>query len=259
MDKKFLFFLIFAAAAFFGMASPDIYPYVMIIFRWLLIIGGIICTLAAIECFFSSFKNWYKNLQGFKNLEGFIQLLFRSGFKTSIVNFITLYRIFICPVLLLLLFNESQAFKWFLLSAFLTDALDGFLARKFNVVTKLGSRLDSIADDCLFIVAAIAIFYSHIEIFSQNIFAIIFLLSLLIIRTTILWLKHKKIVSALHTYANKAAAIVQALFILHCVFFQPSTSLFYCVIIFTAIALIEETIIIFYQNPLKENYKGIFF
>lgn len=255
MDKKFLFFLIFSAAACFGLASPDIYPYVITVFRWLLVIGGIICTLAAIECFFSALKNF----RSFQNFGSFIRLLFRSGFKTSIVNFITLYRILICPVLLLLLFNESPAFKWLLLSAFITDAMDGYLARKFNVVTKLGSRLDSIADDCLFIVALIALFHSYRQFLTDNKYTIVLLLSIFFIRTVVLWFKHKKIVSALHTYATKAAAVVQAIFFLYCVFFHPSTFLFYIVILVTIIALIEETIIIYHQNPLRENYKGIFF
>jgi len=46
----------------------------------------------------------------------------------------------------------------------LTDALDGYIARKFNQVTNLGKILDPIADKTLLISAFVFIYNSNLEI-----------------------------------------------------------------------------------------------
>lgn len=80
----------------------------------------------------------------------------------NLPNLISLSRICLTPLLLLLIiFNEalgkSWAFYFFLLLA-LTDAVDGFLARKFNCETKCGAMLDPWADKTVF-TAIIAILF----------------------------------------------------------------------------------------------------
>jgi len=74
------------------------------------------------------------------------------------VNAITLYRLLSAPVLLLLLvYGHLYIFKWLLALSFLTDAVDGYLARKFHVTSALGSILDSVSDDMTIAVAIIGI------------------------------------------------------------------------------------------------------
>ena len=54
--------------------------------------------------------------------------------KTSyyIINGITIYRIAAAPVLaLLIIYGNKDVFKWMLAISFFTDAIDGFLARRF--------------------------------------------------------------------------------------------------------------------------------
>lgn len=68
-------------------------------------------------------------------------------------NKITVFRIFIAPLFLLLYFAEIP--HVFLISALIfalgavTDALDGRIARKHNIVTNFGKFLDPIADKML--------------------------------------------------------------------------------------------------------------
>ena len=71
-----------------------------------------------------------------------------------IANVITIFRIaasivlLFCPVF-------SPAFYAFYIAAGLSDMLDGFVARKTDTVSKLGARLDTIADFVLVVVCLI--------------------------------------------------------------------------------------------------------
>ena len=70
----------------------------------------------------------------------------------NLPNFISLARLLSVPVLInLILSHEMVASFWVFLAASLSDALDGYLARKLKVRTELGSFLDPIADKALLI------------------------------------------------------------------------------------------------------------
>jgi len=191
--------------------------------------------------------------------ETIYSLIFQSGIKSSIVNLLTLSRIILSPLLLILLFNDYSSFKWVLLFAFMTDALDGFLARYWKVTTKLGARMDSVADDFLFSVALIAILYMHSAIFTDNIFILSLLIFILLFKILFLWYKHNTIISAMHTYLTKGAAFFQAVFFIHCIFFGPRTDIFYVTSIITMLAMVEEIIIIYLLKKLRQNVRGLFF
>lgn len=71
-------------------------------------------------------------------------------------NLITLARIGLAPIFLwalYLYFLPGETVGWYLVAAFIlisaTDGLDGAIARKRNIVTKLGKILDPIADKVL--------------------------------------------------------------------------------------------------------------
>src|SRR6185312_14290862 len=62
-----------------------------------------------------------------------------------LVNGITVYRMLAVFVLILLIMQHHwHVFRWLLLLSFLTDAIDGFLARRYGVISKAGAVLDSI-------------------------------------------------------------------------------------------------------------------
>jgi len=73
----------------------------------------------------------------------------------NIPNSITILRVMLVPVLAhFLLHGNYSAAIWVLLGAGISDALDGFIARRFNQLTYLGSVLDPLADKTLIIVSA---------------------------------------------------------------------------------------------------------
>lgn len=185
--------------------------------------------------------------------------LFLSNPFIRIVNLITLYRLFICILLGYLIEINSPYFKWVLLSAFITDVVDGYLARRWKVTSKVGARLDSAADDLLFITCIISLFYFHLLFLMQYSYIIIPVLLFFGIKFLLLICKHNRIVSGMHTYLTKASAFLQALFFITTAFWGPSDILFLIAIFSTIIAIIEEIVIIIISKRLKENTKGLFF
>jgi cardiolipin synthase len=80
----------------------------------------------------------------------------------NIPNFITLARVMSVPVIFWLLVNghSSSAFYVFLLAG-VSDAVDGFLAKRYKWTTELGAYLDPLADKVLIVSIYIALAVSH--------------------------------------------------------------------------------------------------
>jgi cardiolipin synthase len=78
----------------------------------------------------------------------------------TIPNLITIARLFLVPLTVwLIIYEKHELAFWTFVAAGVSDAVDGFLARTFNMWSDLGSYLDPIADKALlvslFIVAAL--------------------------------------------------------------------------------------------------------
>lgn len=79
-------------------------------------------------------------------------------------NLITLLRIVCVPFLVILIFNQSYGYALVLfLCAGVSDAFDGYIAKRFNCITKLGKILDPIADKCLLVAVFVVLAY-HMHI-----------------------------------------------------------------------------------------------
>lgn len=70
----------------------------------------------------------------------------------SIPNLITLARIFLVPVVVWAIASNTMwiAFVLFLVAG-VSDAVDGFLAKRFHMTTELGAYLDPLADKALIV------------------------------------------------------------------------------------------------------------
>ena len=84
---------------------------------------------------------------------------------TNFVNFITIARIFLAPIILVfLIFGNYLVCLLLFFLAGLTDYFDGYFARKYNAVSELGEILDPIADKVLVVFILIGL---SVELDSQ--------------------------------------------------------------------------------------------
>ena len=67
-------------------------------------------------------------------------------------NFITIARILLVPFTVWLIISEAYGFAFFaFFAAGVSDGIDGYIARRFNLRTELGAYLDPIADKALLV------------------------------------------------------------------------------------------------------------
>jgi phosphatidylglycerophosphate synthase len=197
--------------------------------------------------------------QGQKKSTTIQTLLLESGNAVRVVNLITLYRIVTFPVLIILaLLHQFYIFKWLLLASFFTDAIDGFLARRYKATSILGAKLDSIGDDLTVLAAVVGLFVTELDFIKEQLTLLLILFGLFLIQLTLSLVRYKKI-SSFHTYFAKTAAVVTALFLLSVFFFEAIFyPLFYASYIITFLELIEESMIVFLLPEWKANVKGLY-
>lgn len=78
----------------------------------------------------------------------------------NIPNLLTLGRICAVPVIIWLILDRlMEAAFWVALAAAISDAVDGIIAKRFDMQTRLGAYLDPIADKALLVSVYIALGY----------------------------------------------------------------------------------------------------
>ena len=176
----------------------------------------------------------------------------------NIADWFSFYRIFAAPFLLLLIWFDVQLlFTWFLLISYLTDAIDGYLARKLKITSARGSQLDSIGDQITLVIGLIGLLYFETNFIQKNLVLILVVFTPYLLQMIIAYIKYGK-ATAFHTYFAKLSAILQSVFILWALFFSPEYSLFYIMIIIGLLETFEEIILIFMYTNWASDVKGIY-
>jgi phosphatidylglycerophosphate synthase len=160
-----------------------------------------------------------------------------------IINGITLYRMIAVPFLIYLaVTHQFNTFKWLLALSFFTDAIDGYFARRYKIISAFGARIDSIADDLNIIAAIIGMFIKNSEFLLIEIIPIIILLVLYLSQNILAFIKYHRMTSY-HTYVAKIAAVLQGIFLITFFFFSPVYWLLYITNIQTRKDIIEEKLL----------------
>ncbi len=125
----------------------------------------------------------------------------------NIPNILTTIRFLLIPVFYFVYFSSMEnnfmiSIVIFLISG-ITDVLDGYIARKYDMITKWGTLLDPLADKLMLLTALFCL--SSTKTISIWIFVLILSKEVLMILGGILLLKMRTVVSA--RYYGKAATL----------------------------------------------------
>jgi phosphatidylglycerophosphate synthase len=182
-----------------------------------------------------------------------------ASYPVKWVTGVTLYRTVAFPFLLLFIFtNRFDIFKWLLILSFLTDAVDGFLARKFNATSILGAKLDSIGDDLTILAAVIGLIVAKAEFMKTEWLIFAIPLGLFFMQLVASIIRYGKM-SSFHTYLAKIAAVLQGFFMCSMFLFQqPAYWLFYSTALVTTFELMEEIILVFVLREWKTDVRGLY-
>lgn len=83
--------------------------------------------------------------------------------RINIPNLITLARIVAVPVIVWLILDDDLLLAfWLFFAAGVSDALDGYIAKKFDCQTEMGAFLDPLADKALLVTAYLTLGYKGI-------------------------------------------------------------------------------------------------
>ena len=126
----------------------------------------------------------------------------------NLPNLISSIRILIAPLLFYFAFNKME--NWFLAALLFsgaTDVLDGYLARKLNQITKLGSHLDSWGDFTIYSTMAICAWIIWPEIVQREILYFSMILFSFMLPVWIGLIKYRRLTSY-HTWSVKLAVLV---------------------------------------------------
>ena len=141
-----------------------------------------------------------------------------------------------------------------LLVSFLTDYLDGFIARKFSMVTALGAKLDSLADDLMLISVLAWVFMLRRDIVTDHVFLVVAAIGGYGATMLMSWWKFRQFGSNLHLYSHKASAVMGYLFLVHAFLFGGyHHGLFYLVIGVFILAQVETIGILWLCSEVHED------
>ena len=183
----------------------------------------------------------------------------KNFFYRNIPNFITGIRLVAAIVMI---FLEALTLPFFLVYGIcgLSDALDGFLARKLKVSSKVGSMLDSIADLLFYFVMMMKILPVMAELLEWQHWMIIIIPTILhLLAYLICMIKFKKF-SSLHTYANKVLSFLVFAFPFFFIgkIYDLYNTYIYIGGIFALYSSLEINIIHLFAKEYDERNKSIF-
>lgn len=172
----------------------------------------------------------------------------------NLANDISIARIIL---VLILAFLEPLSLLFYIIYIMsgISDIMDGYIARKTNTTSKLGEKLDSVADFFM-VVVLIPVFYT---ILNPDTFILLWIIVIGIIRviSLIIVLAKYKTFGMLHTYGNKITGLI--LFLIPLLLIAvPEEVLIYLVCSIASITALEEIGINLSSKEFSANKKSIF-
>lgn len=175
--------------------------------------------------------------------------------KKSIPNILSLLRIFLSFALPLTIHSPGW-FVGLVLLIGVTDIADGYIARRYQWVTKLGAKLDSLGDLVFFAIVLLIVFLRYEQIIVDNYSWFLMTLALKITTAVLSKVKYGEFVF-IHTVANKLTGFLVFVAIV-LIPFDTIAYLITGVFLMAVLAAAEELGITILNKTPELNQKSIF-
>ena len=176
----------------------------------------------------------------------------------NIPNLLSFYRLVTFPLLLWFIYSgQGTLFAIFICINLVTDILDGLIARAFNLKTKFGAKLDSLADNGTYIAAILGVFTFKFEELSKDIWMLWLFIGFFVSGLLISFIKFKQFPS-LHLYTTKIGGYIQGFFLFILFAWGYHQNLFYAAMVMGYISHIEEISILLIIKEMKSDAKGLY-
>jgi len=181
----------------------------------------------------------------------------KSEFLT-IPNIISSYRLLVDPLILyFIIADKEKLFAIFLIINLLSDALDGFLARKLKQETEIGAKLDAFADNFTYVLAFIGIFVFRMEEIRPHMVSFIFMISMLVSTVIVSLIKFRKF-PTYHLYTTKAGGYIEGGFFICLFTIGFITPWYYLVVAWAVMGAIECIVINLLIPEMRSDIKGLY-
>jgi phosphatidylglycerophosphate synthase len=128
----------------------------------------------------------------------------------SLPNFLSGFRLVAAPFLVYMAWTgHPNLFLVLLAISLFSDSIDGFIARKLNVASELGTRLDSWGDMVTYLTVPICAWWLWPEIIKREMFFVLVVIGAYIAPLIAGFVKFKRLPSY-HTWAAKGVAVVMS-------------------------------------------------
>ena len=142
------------------------------------------------------------------------------------------------------------------LACVMSDVLDGFIARRTNSESRLGEKLDSLAD--LTLVTVLMIILLPIIVLPVQIIVWIAIIAAIRLVSIIVALAKYRTLLMLHTYGNKITGFVLCMFPFALAFSQSHEMWSYLICGIASLSALEELMIHLTSNHANSNRKSMF-
>lgn len=176
----------------------------------------------------------------------------------NIPNILSAYRLLSVPVILCLIgFRVDQWVAILICINLVTDILDGFIARTFNLRTDFGARLDSLADIGNYLSAFTAVFVIKYNEVGWDFWGIYLFLSLYILVHVWSFLKFRKFPS-LHLYSVKITGYLQGIYFFILFVNSHIPWVMWIAIGWGCVAWIEEFVVLTLLPEMRSDVGSVF-
>lgn len=176
----------------------------------------------------------------------------------NIPNLLSFYRLVMFPVIMYFILSERESlFAIFLIINLVTDVLDGWIARAFNMQTEFGARLDSMADNLTYVLAILGILVFKRQELGPHLTSFLIYVVLLFLTLVVSLIKFGRFPS-LHLYSFKIGGYIQGFFLMVLFGYGFVEPLYYIMITWSILAALENIALQLYVPRLKSNAKGLY-